>query len=332
MSAIRPLMPFPPRSLDEPDGVDLAVRLWRECFGRSFLSGPARVLLEQRLALAVDAADWDRAALLLEAFIDSWALAATVEDAGEAWREGAAAAALAVLARASEVVRLARGWASLPHGPWCLPDDRWLEAQVANLTVAPAVETLRWGEGRLPAGVRAVKSEQLVPRRSELARALARGEIRAVLVRGAVPEVAQAQLALGELRLEGSHQRALERFGLAGSELDPHGARLLPSWADALGPAAAGVSGPRLRARCEGRFLPGPITALAAGRPQRVGYLLWDGPVRALAVAPVAVAVLHVIDGQRDTDAVASQLGGPPDQVQEILDELVGLGAASAVG
>ncbi len=267
----------------------------------SFLAGQGRLLLEQRLALAVDGAEWERAAILCSALLDCWPLAAAVEDARQRWEEHRPASALAVLTRAAEVTRLALGQ----------PEE-----------AEPEV---------LPSGVRELPIEDLVAQRGGLACALARGELRAVLVRGPVPDDPTVQLALGELRLEGSHQRALERFGLPGLELDPREAWDPPGWQGVLVESSPGRPGPVLVSRCHGRFLPGPLGSLAAGLPQRVGYLLWESPVRPVAVAPVAVAVLRALDGQRDSAAVAELLGGPPDQVQLVLDELVALGAASAV-
>jgi hypothetical protein len=61
-----------------------------------------------------------------------------------------------------------------------------------------------------------------------------------------------------------------------------------------------------------------------------VGWLLWDAAVRPVMVAPVAVAVLGALDGERDSQAIATLLKGPPELVQEVLDELVHLGAATA--
>jgi len=289
------------------------------------LSGSARDLLEGRLALAVDGGDWERAAELLAAFMDCWPLAAAIEDAGARWRVDAHPSALAVIARAAEVVRLAQGWQAGPDGRWLLPDPGWIEEQGGDDGEPGA------GDHRA-VGLELVDADALPDERARLAAALARGELRAVLLQGAVPETPQAQLAVGELRLEGSHQRLVDRFGAVAAQV-PMALTSEPSaWdhPDLLDAPSPGRGGQALVARCEGRYLPGPVSALRRGRPQRVGTLLWDAPVRPLMVAPVAVAVLQTLDGERDCAAVAAQLGGPQDQVQEILDELVAIGAASA--
>lgn len=348
MITILPPAPFPPRSLDEGDGVDLAVRLWNDAFQRAWIAGAARELLEQRLALAVDGGEWERAALLQAALVDTWPVAAALEDAGRRWRAQLEPAALAITCRAAELVRLARGWAPMLDGHGCLPDPAWLRAQApddgcvvrtrcpgdGSSSVAQALGLPSPGAPPQLAGVEVLTAEQAVAQRARLAGSLARGELRAVVVHRSVPSTPQVQLALGEFRLEGSHQGLLERYGLAGLDLDVAAAGSGCAWEDegVLSPHRAGEPGLVLRPCCEGRFLPGPTSAIRAGRPQRVGYMLWDAPVRPVAVAPVAVVVLNALDGQRDTPALAELLGGPIDQVQEVLDELVLLGAATAAG
>ena len=348
MTAVLPPGPFPPRSLEEDGAVDLAVRLWTDLFPPGWLAGEGRVLLEHRLASAVDAGEWERAALLQAAFLDSWPLAAGVESAGLAWRAHADPRALVIIARAALVVQLARGWGSLPGAPWCLPDAAWVrerlggepfvvQARAHNDGSAELAQLLGCelrGQPGTPDGVLDVAAQDLVSQRAQLAGSLSRGELQAVLVRGEPTPSAASQLALGELRLEGSHQRAVERFGLSALELDPSSAGQDWSWEDdgLLDAPSPGRPGPVLVACCEGRFIPGPPSALRAGRPQRVGVLLWDAPVRPVMVAPVAVAVANALDGVRDSAAVAASLGGPLDQVQLILEELLALGAVSASG
>ena len=348
MSVLLPPGPFPPRSLNEGSDIDLAVRLWRSFFQREWLADEGRGMLEQRLALAVDAADWARADRLLTAFVDSWPLAAGIADAGEAWRGEALPSALEIIARAAELVRLALDWSTLPDGCWVMPDEPWIRSQIEQRS--PELQARGHGDGAVeiadlldcgctgapepPIGIELVSADHLVSERARLGGALARGELRGVLVQGVVGDEPLVQLALGELRLEGSHQRLLERFGAAAAAVPSAGAGDLLRWGDdgLLDAAPAATGGPVLSACCQGRFMPGPPSAVRAGRPQRVGYLLWDAPVAPLMVAPVAVAVLSALDGRRDAAAVAELLGGPEDQVRSIMDELVALGAASSVG
>jgi len=348
MSVLLPPGPFPPRSLSEGPDIDLAVHLWRSFFQREWLAGEGRGKLEQRLALAVDAGDWARADELLTAFVDSWPLAAGIADAGEAWRADALPAALEIIARAADLVRLALDWSSLPDGRWVMPDEPWIRSQLEqrNLELqarghgdgaaklAALLDCSCGGVPEPPTGIERVSADRLASERARLGGALARGELRGVLVHGVVGDDPQAQLALGELRLEGSHQRLLERFGAVAAAVSNAGGGVLLRWGDdgLLASAPAATGGSVLAACCQGRFLPGPPSALRTGRPQRVGYLLWDALVAPLMVAPVAVAVLCALDGQRDAAAVAELLGGPVDQVRSIMDELVALGAASSVG
>jgi hypothetical protein len=335
-----PPAPFPPQATERPGEVDLAVRLWDGFFTAAWLGGPARVRLEERLALAVDGASWERAAALLGCLLDCWPCAALIDGAREAWDEQRAPWALATLARVAELVRQAQAWDGLSAGPWCLPDAAWVRSQLPGAaawlqrrctadgaaTLATALGIPLRGRPEDPEGLALVDAGDLPRCRAQLGAALARGRQRAVLLQGPLPPGPDAALALGEFRLEGSHQRVFEAFGLAGLQLEPD---TPPApWAASLTAPPAGRPGPVLRAKAAGRFLPGPAGALAQGRPQRVGFLLWEGPHPPLAVAPVAVAVLQSLDGQRDATAVAEALRGPVDQVQLIMDELIGLGAA----
>ncbi len=323
MSAELPPGLFPP-SVTSDDGLpDLAARLWRSFFDPAWMAMDGRARLEDRLALAVDGAEWERAAELLAAFVDTWPLSASIAEAGCAWRDQADLRALCIIARTAEVVRLALGWDLLDDGCWLVPPASWLRRGESAGSLLPST---------LPASVQRVAATELAAQRARLASALALGELSAVLVDGEPPADAATQLALGELRLEGSHQVLVERYGLAAVRVPRECVDRARRWQDEdlLDTPLPGTPGPVLTARCQGRFMPGPHSAVRAGRPQRVGYLLWDAPVRPVMVAPVAVAVLQVLDGVRDTTAVAEALGGPRDQVQAILDELVAMGAATA--
>jgi len=334
---VLPPGPFPPREPQQAADQDLAIRL-RALFSLSGLER-ARPLLERRLSLAVDSQRFDQAAELLRAWLDSWPIAGMLPRAWSDWDRQPNGASLALLARAAELLRAAHGWQALPAGPWCQPDEAWLRREVGEgpwqiVRRAPGDGAERTaqdlgaalcGQRCDPETLLALPGDQLAGRRAELGRALARGQLLALRFTSPVPEDPASQLALGEVRMEGRSQAAYEAWGAAGLGLEQ-----VPDWDVDLQPAPAGQAGERLRARCEGRFLPGPPGALAQGSLQRVGYLLWHGPHRPLAVHPAAVALLHLLDGQRDAQALAMELGAPLEAVREILGELVGLGAASA--
>jgi len=340
VSSLLPPGPFPPLASGEGEGerVDLAVRLQREFFQEAWLAGEGRRRLERRLALAVDLCRWPRAADLLQAWLDSWPLAQLVEPALAAWQARPAAGPLAQLQRVSELVRLAWGWRALPGTPWCLPAPGWVRQQAPE---ALEIQARSQGDGALelgadlslpvrgvaalPAGLGLVRGEELVSRRAQLCRALAQGRLQAVRVQPPIPELPEAGLALGELRLEGQRQASYERWGEAGLRV-----RGEASWDESLESHAAGQAGAVLRATCEGRFLPGPPGRLRQGDVQRVGYLLWRASLRPVAVHPVAVVVLQALDGVKDPAALAQQLGAPPERLRELLAELLALGAATA--
>jgi len=206
-------------------------------------------------------------------------------------------------------------------------EDDGSETIRAALAGAPEGRLLE--EGRAPSlglpPVLTLTGEALVARRSELARALVQGELGALRLRSPLPPGAAAQLALGELRMEGPHQRAFERYGRVGLRVDG-----LVEWQEILTEAPGGEDGPVLQATAEGVLTPGTPGRLARGEPETIGWLVWDAAFLPVPVLPVAVQVLRALDGERGLDQVAAEVGVVASVVAPVLDQLVALGAATA--
>ena len=340
---LRPFGPFPPVGAEAPGEVDLGVRFRDRCLSRDFLVGLVRGGLWSGLAAAIEAERYVQAAELLRMWLESWPLAALVDPARRQWTRGADPRALGVLVRVAELVRMATSWPALGPGPWPVPDASWLASAAGPVpdggwqlvgrggadgsdavAAAMVVELLDAQPLALPPTV-AVAGEQLAPRRVELARAIARGELAAVLITSPVPLDPASQLALGELRMESDCQVAFEQVGLAGlvaGGVDP--------WDAGLVPVPTGRLGRHLQATCQTFLLPGTPQRLRGGQTDTVGWLVWDAAHRPVAVHPVAVETLRAMDGRRDAAGVAAHLGLDADALFPVVEELVRVGAVVA--
>lgn len=334
--------PFPPWGpARRGNSLDLGALLRDQLLSRRTLGGPIRKLLQARLAHALEGQQWARAAELMASWLDTWPVGAAVDPALSAWLARPTAADLAVLARASELACAALGWQPQAGTPWPQPSAAWIREQVEGRPVH--LRTRGPEDGRqlvcealgVAAGPEEVElhlppvldlpGEALAGRRAEVARALVRGEVGAVRLTTPLPPGAAARLALGELRLEGDHQRAFEAWGRAGLRVEG-----FATWEEQLLAAPAGEEGAILQATADPLLAPGTPASLRRGELRDTGWLLWEAPFQPVPVHPVAVACLRALDGERDAAAVAAEVQGPLDQVQAVLSELVQLGAATA--
>ncbi len=328
--------PFPPTDELRADGCDVGGLLLDLLYTRAAFTEQLRAELHRGLAAAVEQQDWAHGANLLQAFVDSWPVGALVQGARQAWVTSGDPTGLSVLSRAAQIICLAKGWSPLGQGPWPMPCADWVRSHVPSglsgvgrrgfddgadqLATLLGVSVSAEAAWVLPP-VAHVCSEDVAAQRVELAGRLVREEIAAVVVSGACSEP-EAQLALGEIRMEGRAQAALEALGSAGLVAPD-----CPAFRELLGSPSAGRAGGALDATCDGILLPGPVTAMAQGAPQTVGWLLWDGPYTPVAVHPAAVQVLHAVEEAHDVSAIAALLGAPAEVVQGLVQELIGLGA-----
>ncbi|RME28060.1 MAG: hypothetical protein D6798_03290, partial [Deltaproteobacteria bacterium] len=211
-----PLGPFPPRGVAERSGrLDLGALLRDQLLSRGTVEGPLRRSLQGRLGQALEQGRFDLAPALMAAWLDTWPLAAAVDPARSEWSAAPSGGALAVLARAAELVRLALGWPPMPGGCWPQPPEAWIRAALAGRRVRlvgrgpgdhrdllrdlVGGEVVREEDPGLPR-LLCVAGAELARRRDELVAALNRGDAVAVLVEEPVPDDPATAAARAELR------------------------------------------------------------------------------------------------------------------------------------
>jgi hypothetical protein len=280
------------------------------------MGGSVRDALYVRLREMLTGEQWEPASLLLAAFVDCWPLATMVDDARRLWAEESDPWGLAVLARSAEVISLAIGWSAGPGGPWPVPDDGWVSDHERSWLAAPP---------QVVQGLVSVTSAEVVERRAEIVSDLVRGQAAALEITGAPDDRSGFALAMGEVRMEASHQENFERFGHAGLFAE----RAL-SWSECLESPVPGCTGDVMIAIAEGLLMPGPISAVAAGTPDNVGWLLWNGPHPPCAVHPLAIGVLQALDGVSSQDKLRRELKIDGERLSTIMEALVRVGAVTA--
>ncbi len=249
-----------------------------------------RPVLKQKMQSGVEEQNWTAASVFLQAFIDSWPIAASIQQAWKRWNEGCDPIALSALIRANEIIELL----GAPKEEIPLPKE-------------------------LPPYL-SIPGEDLVQMRAEISSKLAKSELKAVLFSSPVPLDPQSQLALGEVRMEGVAQHSVEKYGLP-ALLAPD----IPDWSEAFGRAPAGAMGDKLRRMCDLAILPGTPVRLKNGDSSPVGWLLWNGPAKPLPVAQVAVDLIRNIDAGFSSAFDAA--GVDETRGMQILSELVDIGA-----
>lgn len=253
-----------------------------------------RPVLQQHLETNIKQQNWTAAATYLQAFVDSWPIAASIAPAYQHWTEHCDPMALAILHRANEIIVLLDTPAKDIPLPRPLP---------------PYIE---------------LAGAELAARRQEVCSKASKNEITAVVFSSPVPDDPASQLALGELRMEALAQKAVERYGVA-ALLAPNA----PPWERALGRAPAGQMGPKLRPLCDIAILPGTPHRLRQGQLQPTGWLLWNGPARPLPIADVGLTLIRTINQGMEAACQAAKIDQP--RGTEILQELIQLGAIGHV-
>lgn len=343
LTRLRPLGPFPPWTVARSGStLDLGALLRDQLLQRRALWGPLRRLLQSRLAQAIEASQWSRSAELLGMWLQTWPVGAMVDPAVSEWMTRPSPESLAILARASELACAALGWSTVPGLPWPDPPAEWLRTQVVeqNLPLigrgegdgrARLFEALGlqveldegWPEELPP--VESIRGEALIPRRAELARRIVRGELGAVQLTSPIPPSPLAALAIGELRMEGRHQRSFEAWGPVGLRVQGYS-----TLAEQLSAAPEGEPGAVLVPTGDCLLAPGTPASLGRGQPETVGWLVWEAPFRPVPVHPLAVEVLRALDGVATVPQLCASLELSEDQIQPVLDALVSVGAATA--
>ncbi|TNE88954.1 MAG: hypothetical protein EP330_13160 [Deltaproteobacteria bacterium] len=121
--------PYLPHGAEPADTIDLGVRLRDGLYTRDAVRR-ARESLGQLLPVVIHHGDFEAASRVCQAWLETWPAAALVDEAREAWTEGAADTARPVLERVTELHGLSRGWDLLDSGMALMPDLSWLADQI----------------------------------------------------------------------------------------------------------------------------------------------------------------------------------------------------------
>jgi hypothetical protein len=318
--------------------IDLGIRLRELLYRRDLIAGPVRDALlanvndsarqPHRLALARPA---------INMLIDTWSVGALIDDARRRWARGPDPRALPVMVRAAEIVAVVLGWPRTVDGRWPMPDKEWFKSNAGDGPHNVVLRGPRDGGWAAAVSLRAstatvepmdlpnvveIGGDEIVARRDEVLAKLASGDAVAVRFNSPPTHDDAAVTARQEFREVGSAQRAFELYGSAGLM-----APSAPELDDLLVSAPAGVSGPRLVAVADGLLLP---VMGDNGKIDKVGCLVWDGAYHPATVVPVAVQILHLLDGSMTAAAVAKRLRLPPKSVAHTIGQLIRMGAVSS--
>ena len=261
-----------------------------EVFAIEQIHSVLRPTISQQLDRAIDSQDWELASQSLSAFIDTWPIGGSIQQAWLRWNADCDPVALTILSRANEIISLVGGSSLRIPKPRSLPS--YLE----------------------------IEGNTLIEQRSNICAKALNGDIHGVSFLSPVPLLPAAQLALGELRMEAKGQQALERFGLVGL-LAPNA----PLWKDCFGRAPAGRVGENLRMMCDLAILPSTPNRLAKGQIEATAWLLWHGPTHPIPTHRIVYELLRNISQGREV--AIGEAGLSKEQGDEIIRELIALGA-----
>ena len=265
-----------------------------DVFSAEQLHSVLRPTISQQLDQAIAASDWHTASRCLAAFIDTWPVGGSIQQAWSRWNSDCDPVALTVLAHANDIITLIGG------SPLRIPIPK------------PLPEYLE------------IEGHELADRRASICSKALRGELLGVSFLSPVPLLPDSQLALGELRMEAAGQEAIERFGLVGL-LAPNA----PLWKDCFGRAPAGRPGSNLRMMCDLAVLPSTPSKMSQGHLQPTAWMLWHGPTHPLPIHHVVYQLLGNIS--KGTDVAISDAGLSAEQGAEIIQELLAIGALDSI-
>ena len=332
---VHPPGPYPPHGVEAEGEVDLGIRVRDLLFTKQAVTGWGRKALSDRLAMLVrDPSRMFMASAWLDDFPMTWPLGAMIDDARERWIAGPDESALACMLKASHLLAPVLGWPTTIDRRWPMPDPDWVKKQVgdAQCLLQPRAR----GDGTTgisivleaevaPASlceerVLELGLDEIVAAPERILEALA-GSAEAVMLTSPGPSTEADREVWRAVRDAGRRQRAYERGGLAGLSFEH-----VPHFDDLLTDAPPGVMGERLSMNCDALLLP---RIDEKGELGLVGVLVWDAPYRPVRVVPTAVEVLRHLDGTTTAREIAQSLEASEESLLDVLEQLVGLGAAT---
>lgn len=332
---VHPPGPFPPTGEELPGEVDLGVRL-RDTLYRRPVVLDARKALHGNIRMASRSAQQVLMALpAIDAFIDTFPLASMIDDAVASWRIEPNPEALTVLRRAADVLGSVLGWPRSVDRRWPLPDEGWMRRQVDG----PAIVVPRGPrDGSAAAAValdavfgareidypnqQVIHGDELVARVPDLLEKLADDQTLTVDVAGWIPWDDASQEAYQQLVEATPLQSAYARCGLAAIAAGGGG-----EFADLLHTAPPGELGERMRAVAEAVVVP---HLSEEGSVEPHGVLVWDDHYTPVRVNPVITTLIEALADQPTIGQVAQRLKSEPSVVEDVMRQLVEVGAVTA--
>lgn len=332
---VHPPGPYPPTGEELPGEVDLGVRL-RDTLYRRAVVLDARKALYGNIRMASRSAQQVLMALpAIDAFVDTYPLAAMIDDAVASWKQEPTPDALTVLRRGADVLGSVLGWPRSVDRRWPLPDEGWMRRQVdgpaivvprgprdGSAATAVALDAVFGArESDYPKQV-VIHGDELVARVPELLEQMAEDGQITVDVAGWIPWDDASQQAFHQLAESTPLQAAYARCGLAALAAGGGG-----DFADLLGTAPPGELGERLRAVGEAVVVP---HLAENGSVEPHGVLVWDDHYAPVRVNPVVTSLIEALADQPTIDQLAERLKSERTVVEDVVRQLVEVGAVTA--
>ncbi|NCG17906.1 MAG: hypothetical protein GWP91_02705 [Rhodobacterales bacterium] len=333
---VYPPGPYPPHGVERDGEVDLGIRMRDQLLRSEVISGGVRQVLADRLNNIARAGRLSMAPSLVDALLDTWPLAAVVDDARDRWVAGPDGEALLILSRAMHVVGMALGWPETIDRRWPMPDVDWIEREAgegpfdvvirgradgapATATVLNTFVALKEPLDTPP--VRSVQGDEIVDMLDELLSSVASGEYAAIRFESPVPWDELSQAALATLEESNPKQRLFRRFGLAGLLVDD----TPEHFDDLLGTPKIHKATLRPQTRCSGLVLP---RLSENGQVTTVGAVAWEAAIKPVLVHPLAIQLLQLLDGEHTrADLLDADDRFTPEILDHLLTQLQEIGA-----
>jgi len=272
---------------------------------------------------------------LVDALVDTWPLAALIDEAREQWAEGPSLRGLSIIERGMRVVSMALGWPETVDRRWPMPDLDWILRQTGDGEFvvqgrgdrdgAPAIAASLNCELIPPlpsqkANLLNLQGDELARRVDEVAAALTNRAFDAVHFETPVPWDQDSRDALTRIESDFPLQRAFRRHGQVGLVVGD----CATDFRELLGTPPPGQASEQPVARCDALMVPRTDNQ---GRSALAGVLVWREAYRPMWVHPFAIELLQQLNGRQGKAELLKQFELDEGTLDGLLDQLRELGA-----